>query len=160
MKNFDKSAIPFIIFIGIGFAIIAAIYLFFGPILLVDSVQETVFYLSERKNTAHIQATVTDIDETSAVDSGVAYDVYVSYEYDNILYKNIYWRTVGAETEYSPGEVVAVNIFCSKPNDIADLGFGPYIGWIFPLVVTLCPLLVLIAYLPNLHLSKSKKRSS
>ncbi len=157
MRKIEKSKIVFILFIGFGFAIIAAIYLFFGPFSLISSAKDTIFYLSERNDTTQVTATVTDIEETSGVDSSIDYDVYVSYVYNNHSYKNIYWRTVGSKNEYSLGEVVDVNIFCSKPNDIVDPGFANYIGWIFPLIVTLCPLLVLIAYPPKFTLIKKSK---
>ena len=152
-----KMPIAFVVFLGFGFAIIFAIYLFLGPILLVDSIQDTIFYISERKNITQLQATVTDIRETSAVDSGSDYDVYVSYQYDNTSYQNIYWRTVGTKNECPLGEIVEVNIFCAKPNDIVDLGVANYIGWIFPLIVTLLPLLVLIVYPRKFKLIKKSK---
>lgn len=147
------------IFIGIGLAFTVILYLIFGPILLVSSICDTVFYLSESNNTTQIEATVTLIDETSDVDSGSEYKIYVSYEYDNKSYKDIYWRTVGSKSKYSVGDNVNINVFNSKPSDIKDLGGLNYIGWAFPLLVTVVPIVAIIKYPPeNLKITiKTKK---
>ena len=138
-------SVPIKILIGFSFFLVFVIYLIFGPFFLYGAVKDTYFYITHRDNTVITQAKVTGIEETSDVDSGTDYNIYVSYEYDDVLYDNVYWRTVSRYREFSVDEVVNVEIFAERPDDIVDFGFMNYVGWVMPLLITIGgPVAVLI----------------
>ena len=68
--------------------------------------------------------------------------VHVSYEYNGISYDDVYWKLVSSENKYSINETVNLEIFKSKPNVIVEPSVAVYIGWIFPLVVTIAEFLL------------------
>ena len=149
---------PVKFFFAIIIFIFLAIYVVFGPFFLVKAIPDTAFYLTERNNTIQVKATVVDIDESSSSDGGTEYDVYVSYEYNNKTYNGIYWKTVGLEKDYSVNDAVHVEIFKSRPDDIVDAGIANYIGWVFPLLVTIIgPLALIKTFSPNFTLIKKRK---
>lgn len=132
------SKIVFWTFVGFGLLCVFAIFTIFGPVFLVNSVNEIVFHIKERDNTIQVQAIVTDIQESTDSEGGTNTDVYISYEYDNISYNDIYWKMSG---KYSINETVNVEIYKSKPSKIVDAGFSMYIEWIFPFVMTIVELI-------------------
>ena len=144
-------------FVGIGISLIFLIYIIFGPVFLVKDIRETYFYLIEMNNTIQVRATVVDIEESSASDGGSEYDIYLSYQYNDESYNNIYWKSVSFEDTYSLNDNVNVEIFKSKPDDIVNTGSANYFGWIFPLFITIIgPLAVIKTFFPDFTLVKKK----
>ncbi len=150
------SKIVFWSFAGFGLLCIFAILTIFGPVFLVNSVDEMIYHIKERDNTIFVRAIVTDVQETSDGEGGTDIDVYISYEYDGVSYNDVYWSRSGKR---SVNDSVKVEIYKLKPGNIVDRGFPLYIEWIFPLCITIIELISLKFLIGEL-IRNIKSRSS
>ena len=80
-------------FVGLGILCILVIYIIFGPYLLIKSIGDVVEYHKNKNSVIKLSATVSQIEDSVDSEGGTDYYVYVSYNYNNKHYNDIYWKS-------------------------------------------------------------------
>lgn len=101
----------------------------FSAVLFFSSVAiQYADYLEHKGSLVSVPATVSRVQEYEDSDDDVRYNIYLSYEYDDDFYENVFWESK-SKSQYDEGDEINVKISSDDPEYIkpTDIGGGSLI---------------------------------